>query len=193
MCHRSWESIWNGVAQWYGINVEDDLDYVLPNRGNFGCRLLTEKDLYKQGTQTNLGCGGDIIEINQALVLDEARYLSGEEQKELCDLITSVAVAAAPGYLFRCIILDQRIEAIADTSCTHQLNLRTELSTDGVGVTAAVTQEINTRSQEIVNNLISDSLVTGICGLGDSGTAETKASRYPTKMPSRPPTGYLRH
>ena len=42
--------MWFGIAQWAGIYSNNDLDYVLPNLSNFGCRLYSETDLYSGGT-----------------------------------------------------------------------------------------------------------------------------------------------
>ena len=43
----SWEQVWNGAAQWFGLTSEADLDYVLPNRKNFEQDLFQESDLFK--------------------------------------------------------------------------------------------------------------------------------------------------
>ena len=48
----SWESVFNGIAQWIGVPDEQKLDYCLPNRGNVVggplqlTELFTEQDLY---------------------------------------------------------------------------------------------------------------------------------------------------
>ena len=42
----SWESIWNGVVQWFGVKNELDLDHVMPNRKGNGAVLLNKADLY---------------------------------------------------------------------------------------------------------------------------------------------------
>lgn len=143
---------------------------MLPNRGNFGCRLFSERDLYKEGTQTNVGCGGDIIEMEHSLFLNEARYLAGAEQKEFCNLITKIAVGVEPQFNFRCIILDQKIVPTADDLCTHELKLVTELSTDAVGLATKKTDNINRRSQEILSNPTEYVNVTGVCDLGTTVT-----------------------
>lgn len=39
-------SQWNGIAQWLGITSEDELDFILPNRGMFG-NLFSSQDLFK--------------------------------------------------------------------------------------------------------------------------------------------------
>lgn len=41
-----WESLWNGIAQWFGIASENDLSTVLPNRNTFAGNLWTMSDLY---------------------------------------------------------------------------------------------------------------------------------------------------
>lgn len=40
------ESIWNGIAQWFGITNNSDLDEVLPNRATFGDALFTAETMY---------------------------------------------------------------------------------------------------------------------------------------------------
>jgi len=40
------DSIWNGVAQWFGVTDTNDLNTVLPNRDNFGNTLMNSGDLY---------------------------------------------------------------------------------------------------------------------------------------------------
>ena len=40
-----WESLWNPVAQWFGVG-ESDLDKILPNRQQFADRLFSKADLY---------------------------------------------------------------------------------------------------------------------------------------------------
>ena len=43
------EAMWLGLSQWFGIQERDDLSYVLPNMNNFGCRLYSETDIYRDG------------------------------------------------------------------------------------------------------------------------------------------------
>ena len=47
----SWDEVWNGISKWIGV-PEADLDEILPNRRNFGDRLLHDQDLFvaDQGT-----------------------------------------------------------------------------------------------------------------------------------------------
>lgn len=41
-----WESLWNGIAQWFGITTYNDLVTVLPNRNTFANDLFTQSDLF---------------------------------------------------------------------------------------------------------------------------------------------------
>jgi hypothetical protein len=41
-----WEAVWNGVAQWFGIETANDLRTILPNRDIFKNDLWTESDLF---------------------------------------------------------------------------------------------------------------------------------------------------
>ena len=43
---RPWESLWNGIAQWFGITTYNDLITVLPNRNSFSNLLWTQSDLF---------------------------------------------------------------------------------------------------------------------------------------------------
>ena len=81
---RSWESIWHGIAQWFGVDSVEDMDYVIPNNQNFGCDLYSDSDLYKNGTSSVPGCGGGFVEYALSVGTTEPRYLTGEEQKAAC-------------------------------------------------------------------------------------------------------------
>lgn len=59
------ESMWNGVIQWFGVNNEEDLSVVLPNRKSF-TNLYTQEELYEmhfdqQDTKMNCEGHGDIV------------------------------------------------------------------------------------------------------------------------------------
>lgn len=51
----SWDSVWHGIIQWFGVENEDDLDYCLPNKDNTASPvedvgdspLLNKFDLYE--------------------------------------------------------------------------------------------------------------------------------------------------
>ena len=41
-----YDALWNGVAQWFGVTDNSDLDVVLPNRNSFAGNLFTSETLY---------------------------------------------------------------------------------------------------------------------------------------------------
>jgi hypothetical protein len=44
-----WDSVWNGVSEWMGVQGDDDLSFVLPNRENFDkcSKMFRAHDLFK--------------------------------------------------------------------------------------------------------------------------------------------------
>ena len=66
------------------MDNEEDMIYVLPNSGNFGCALYSDSDLYKNGTSSVPGCGGGFVEYALSVGTQKPRYLTGEEQKAAC-------------------------------------------------------------------------------------------------------------
>lgn len=53
-----WDAVWNGVSNWMGIQDDDDLDWILPNRQAFNkCTdLFYDTDMFKFGGCTCTGC-----------------------------------------------------------------------------------------------------------------------------------------
>lgn len=52
----SWDSVWNGLAQWMGVETEEELDTILPNRykfandrtnGEINDDLFSKEDLFR--------------------------------------------------------------------------------------------------------------------------------------------------
>ena len=41
----SWEALWNGVSEWFGVSPED-LPYVLPNAAKFPGQLFSQAELF---------------------------------------------------------------------------------------------------------------------------------------------------
>ena len=78
----SWDAMFFGVAQWFGISKKEELEYVLPNSNNFGCDLFTDYDLFRSGIHILDGCGGVEAASNNTFQVPEIRVLSGEEQKQ---------------------------------------------------------------------------------------------------------------
>lgn len=182
--------------QWFGITSEEDLDYVLPNRANFGCRLLSEKDLFNDGTNGNLGCGGETMRFSQPLQLSEPRYLTGEEQKRFCKLIIRIAQLEDSEATFRCVIVDQMlddkavsIKAYDDSDkCPVLLTITTELSTDATGISESVSARINRSSDLIMDSIAEYGLVKGICGLGETTVKPDAPTIIDPSSPTRAPT-----
>ena len=108
----SWDSLWFGVAQWFGITDQLDLDRVLPNSQNMGCSLFADSYLFNSGSQSTIGCGGPRYTADVAFQIPEPRRLTGEEQKDICRLI--VLTAADQLYFdptkMRCYISSQAIQ-----------------------------------------------------------------------------------
>jgi uncharacterized protein (DUF1501 family) len=44
----SWESMFNGVAEWMGVDTEEGLDYCLPNRHQTGTHLFSKSELFHE-------------------------------------------------------------------------------------------------------------------------------------------------
>ena len=100
------------MGQWFGITDPDDINYALPNNGNFGCLLFTDSDLFTSGTHSLKGCGGPAYTSPVTLQVPEPRYLIGEEQKALCKIAVN-AMGKKLGFEpinSRCYIADQTIK-----------------------------------------------------------------------------------
>jgi uncharacterized protein (DUF1501 family) len=110
---RSWDSVWYGIAQWFGITDLQELNRVLPNSRNFGCDLYNDSDLFTGGTQSTVGCGGPELSSEITFSVPEPnRYLTGEEQKQICAVAVQTASSqlAVDQDLIRCYISDQVIQ-----------------------------------------------------------------------------------
>ena len=106
------DALWFGLAQWYGI-LEDEMPYVLPNIGNFGCDLYPEKELFVNGTLGVPRCGGDIVRLKQVFNIDEGRYLTSQEQKDFGHVVvSSMEKEDIPS---TCVILEQKISTPPST------------------------------------------------------------------------------
>ena len=106
--YRSWESMWYGVTNWMGVTDEDDMRYVLPNNGNMGCDLYTDADMYTVGNTTIGGCGDRTVGLRLSMFITEPRYLTGLEQKRICNAAISLTSSNA-NTQSRCTIVDQQI------------------------------------------------------------------------------------
>lgn len=70
---RSWESMWYGISNWFGVTDEDEMEKVLPNNGNMGCQLYTDKDMYTVGDTTINGCNDRAVGLKLGMLLNEPR------------------------------------------------------------------------------------------------------------------------
>jgi len=105
---RSWESMWYGITNWFGITEEEDMKYVLPNNGNMGCDLYSDKDMYTTGNTTIPGCNDRSIGIKLSMLLNEPRYLTGLEQKRICKAAIALTSNNA-NVTARCVVTDQKV------------------------------------------------------------------------------------
>ena len=69
----SWEALWNGIAQWFGITDENDLDVVLPYR-----KYLSDND--KIYSESDLFVNSDLNEQDQQCSPDALAQLCGLEE-----------------------------------------------------------------------------------------------------------------
>lgn len=62
-----------GVGNWMGVTDEKEMNYVLPNNGNMGCDLYTDRDMYTVGNTTINGCNDRTVGIKLSMFLNEPR------------------------------------------------------------------------------------------------------------------------
>jgi len=105
---RSWESMWYGIANWFDISSDEDMKEVLPNNGNMGCDLYTDSDMYTVGNNTINGCNDRFVEMKLGMLIDRPRYLTGIEQKRICNAAINL-VSQNANVVSRCIIVDQKV------------------------------------------------------------------------------------
>jgi len=46
---RPWDSVWNGICQWFGVTNTEELDVVLPNRNKFTDVLFSKEQMFGDG------------------------------------------------------------------------------------------------------------------------------------------------
>lgn len=51
----SWESMWNGVLEWFGLETDDELNEAMPNRRRTGTKLFTEEELFQCDPNSTTG------------------------------------------------------------------------------------------------------------------------------------------
>jgi len=127
------EAQWHPIIQWFGISDNEAMKRILPNLGNFGCDIYSEKDLYINGTGGLYGCGGDIVELNQVFEIEQPRELTAQEQKDFCFVVTQ---SLLPEIHTLCVITQQIISTPtdADTDYPYMLDVSYTISSDRNGV-----------------------------------------------------------
>lgn len=136
----SWESMWYGITNWFGITDGKEIEYVLPNNGNMGCQLYPDSVMYTTGNNTISGCNDRMVEMKLSMFLNEPRYLTGMEQKKICKAAIA-KVAKRANVTSRCIVVDQKVVVSVD------FNRRRTLS--GLG-----------ESLELVSDFVTSCLLT---------------------------------
>eukprot|EP00956_Cyclotella_meneghiniana_P013390 scaffold19343_cov80-Cyclotella_meneghiniana.AAC.1 len=111
----SWDSMWYGISNWFGIANSTELEYVLPNNGNMGCQLFSDKDMYVTGNTTVPGCNDRMVGMKLGMFIKEPRYLTGMEQKRICKAAIA-KVAKRANVTSRCIVVDQKVIVYLQTS-----------------------------------------------------------------------------
>jgi uncharacterized protein (DUF1501 family) len=109
----SWDSMWYGISNWFGIANSTELEYVLPNNGNMGCQLFSDKDMYVTGNTTVPGCNDRMVGMKLGMFIKEPRYLTGMEQKRICKAAIA-KVAKRANVTSRCIVVDQKVIVSVD-------------------------------------------------------------------------------
>jgi hypothetical protein len=186
----SWDSLWNGVAQWLGVTEEDDLNYVLPNRENFGCRLFTDKDLYKNGQNPITGCNGDTLIFDHSVLLNDARYITGEEQKGFCELLKSYVSFATNNSTMRCVVVDQQVSIAPPNGRrleqAFRVSITSEVSCDWknfAGPAGRRLNDVDVRA-DIVYQLDEQSIIANITGITETVITTNSPTSSPSSMPT---------
>jgi hypothetical protein len=191
---HSWDSVWYGISQWFGIKDVNDLEYVLPNSGNFGCDLFTDSDLFATGTETLKGCGGPTHSSPVTMQLPEARYLTGEEQKSVCRLaVRSMAIKLNfdPSYS-RCYVADQIITPSELVPGSFDISGTAVINFDASVPPESANPEAVANVMTVAAATASDFVVAG--ALPQSAEPSSSPSAFPSvsHMPSFLPSGKLR-
>ncbi|KAL3805312.1 hypothetical protein HJC23_009019 [Cyclotella cryptica] len=190
------EAMWFGIAQWFGLMSDTDLNYVLPNIDNFGCRLYSEADLFEGGTGKVPGCGGDVMTFSQVIDVSEPRLLLPEEQKRFCAIVYDAVTAVS----IKCVILDQIISArdqggafprklsqralspCASSNLAYTLNVTYEISAESPGVSEMISDVANSEEFKIAAATAVD-MKTCV----DSAEVATTPTTSPTSSPTKSP------
>ena len=160
----------HGIGQWFDITEEADLDYILPNRGNHGCNLFTDFDLFTTGTNVISGCGGVTAYFDQVIVMPEERMLDPDEQRSLCDVYISYA-SEATSLTTNCFVKDQALlETLnADNETVYEVTLSLELPSDDEDIESKLTTAIQDPQFDIDAQAVLKTADENECEAGTSG------------------------
>lgn len=178
------------MNQWFGVDAPSDIETVIPNSRNFGCSILySDTDLFHSGTGTVAGCGGPTFTTDVNFNLEEPRYLTGEEQKLICDLavgISSDRLTTAEDDI-RCYISDQTIIESDSGGYIVQGDavLNFDYTINANKLNAGLAQKITKTAESYA----SDFVVAGATPVSEAPSA-SPSSRPPslTPPPVTPPT-----
>ena len=190
---HSWDSVWYGISQWFGVKDLDDLEYVLPNSGNFGCDLFTDSDLYSTGTESLKGCGGPTHTSPVTMQLPTARYLTGEEQKKVCRIAVrsmGISLKFEPSNS-RCYVDDQVLVPSEVAPGFFDINGMAVINFDESVPPEKATPTAVANVMVVTAATASDFVVLG--AIAQSAAPSESPSSYPTvsSMPSHQPSGRI--
>jgi len=191
---RSWDALWFGVAQWFGINEPTDLDQVLPNSQNFGCDLFTDSDIFVSGQSTISGCGGVVETTDVSLYIPEPRYLTGKEQKDIC----RIAVLSSSKQLninpsdSRCYISNQVIQESSSVPGSYEVSGSAVLNFDAYIPKEYIDKKKVNSVAAAASAFAADFVVADAIQITEapssSPTGEPTISPQPTSSPTPGPT-----
>ncbi len=184
----SWESLWYGVNQWFGIAAPAAIEKIIPNSRNFGCSLFSDSDLFHSGTNMVIGCGGPTFSTDVNFVISEPRYLTGEEQKLICDLAVDISAdrLSTDEEYIRCYIDDQ---TIIDTGSGYIVGGEAVLNYDTTINESQLNGGLAQKITKIAESYASDFVVQDATSVSEAPSLSPSASHAPSV--SMPPTAFI--
>ena len=191
----SWEAMWYGVNQWFGVDDPVDIEAVIPNSRNFACdRLFSDTDLFHSGTGTIAGCGGPTFTTSVDFFIDEPRYLTGEEQKMICGLAVDVSSdrLSTEGEDIRCYISNQTVTESVDGYIVEGdavLNFDSSVNSNKLNPSLVnrIAKEAETfASSYVVQDATPETLSPTLSPTTSAPTVTSYSSPPPTESPTTP-------
>ena len=183
----SWEALWYGVNQWFGIDLPSDIESVIPNSRNFGCNLYADSDLFHSGTNTVAGCGGPSFNTDINFYLEEPRYLTGEEQKLICDLAVDISAdrLTTAEEDIRCYVSDQTIiESDSGYIVEGETVLNFDYTINENQLNGGLAQKITKTAETYASEYV----VSGATPSSEAPSMSPSISHAPVVAPPPPPT-----